>query len=69
MNTHEPANPPKVLLTIREVMRRLKVSESTVYRLVNQGHIRIVHVGRSSRVPEDSLNSYIDSLMSNPFGG
>lgn len=60
-------NRPRVLLTIPDVAERLCVSERTVYRLANAGHVDAVHVGRLIRITEDSVDSYIESLLHSPF--
>lgn len=49
------------LLTAREVGRRLAISERTVWKLLRQGQLVRVRIGRSTRVRE----SDIDHLMQN----
>lgn len=61
------SNQPRVLLTISDVAERLVVSERTVYRLINAGHIDGIHIGRLVRVTEDSVDGYIESLLHSPF--
>lgn len=39
------------------------VSRSTIYELVNQGHLTLAHIGRRSFVIAESLDSYIESLI------
>jgi excisionase family DNA binding protein len=53
-------------MTVAEVAKLMRVSKMTVYRLVHNGELPAVRVGRSFRVPEDAVheylrNSYIDS--------
>lgn len=53
-------------MTVAEVAKLMRVSKMTVYRLVHNGDLPAVRVGRSFRVPEDAVheylrNSYIDS--------
>lgn len=61
-------NRPRVLLKLGDVAERLAVTERTVYRLINAGHLDSVHIGRAVRVPEDSVDDYIESLLHSPFG-
>ncbi len=48
------------LLTVAEVATMMRVSRMTVYRLVHDGAIDSVKVGRSYRVPERAVHSYLD---------
>jgi excisionase family DNA binding protein len=46
-------------LTIAEVASVMRVSKMTVYRLVHNGELPAVRVGRSFRVSEDDVNDYL----------
>ena len=46
-------------LTIAEVAAMMRVSKMTVYRLVHNGELPAVRVGRSSRVTEQDANEYL----------
>ena len=46
-------------LTVAEVAAQMRVSKMTVYRLVHNGELEAVRVGRSFRVPEDAVEVYI----------
>lgn len=46
-------------LTVREVADALRVSNMTVYRLINSGGLRAVRVGKSFRLREDDVNRYL----------
>ncbi len=50
---------PTRFLTVAEVARSLRVSNMTVYRLVNSGQIDAVRVGRSYRIREGDLQRYL----------
>jgi excisionase family DNA binding protein len=51
-------------LTVAEVASVMRVSKMTVYRLVHQGDLPAVRVGRSFRVPEQAVNDYLrDSFV------
>ncbi|MEI7442180.1 MAG: helix-turn-helix domain-containing protein [Actinomycetes bacterium] len=51
-------------LTIAEVASAMRVSKMTVYRLVHSGELPAVRVGRSFRVPEQAVHSYLqDSFV------
>jgi excisionase family DNA binding protein len=49
------------LLTVSEVAAIMRVSKMTVYRLVHGEELEAVRVGRSFRVPEQAVNSYLDA--------
>lgn len=46
----EAQAPHPTLLTISEASRRLRVSRGTVYKMIRQGTIESVEVGKTSRV-------------------
>lgn len=46
-------------LTVREVASTLRVSNMTVYRLINAGELPAVRVGKSFRLREDDVNHYL----------
>jgi excisionase family DNA binding protein len=51
-------------LTVAEVAAMMRVSKMTVYRLVHNGELPAVRVGRSFRVPEQAVNDYLrDSFV------
>lgn len=48
-------------LTVAEVASVMRVSKMTVYRLVHSGELPAVRVGKSFRVPEEAVHSYLDN--------
>ncbi|MEI6361607.1 MAG: helix-turn-helix domain-containing protein [Actinomycetes bacterium] len=51
-------------LTVAEVASVMRVSKMTVYRLVHNGEMPAVRVGRSFRVPEQAVHDYLrDSFV------
>lgn len=48
-------------LTVAEVASIMRVSKMTVYRMVHNGDLPAVRVGRSFRVPEDAVKAYLES--------
>jgi len=45
---------------VAEVAAIMRVSKMTVYRMVHDGAISSVKVGRSYRVPETAVHEYLD---------
>lgn len=51
-------------LTVAEVAGLMRVSKMTVYRLVHNGDLPALRVGRSFRVPEQAVHDYLrDSFV------
>lgn len=46
-------------LTVAEVAGQLRVSNMTVYRLVQSGDLAAVRVGRSYRIREDDVDRFL----------
>ncbi len=46
-------------LTVAEVASAMRVSKMTVYRLVHNGELPAVQVGRSFRIPEQAIHTYL----------
>ena len=46
-------------LTVAEVASLLRVSNMTVYRLIQGGEMGAVRVGKSSRIREDDIDKYL----------
>jgi len=53
-------NMPDRLLSPKQVADGLNVSVWTVYRLVRKGDLVAVRVGRLLRIPESSLEAFLD---------
>ncbi|MBW1599007.1 helix-turn-helix domain-containing protein [Streptomyces sp. JJ38] len=47
------------LLTVPEVMARLKLGRSTVYDLIRSHRLTSITIGRARRIPADSLHDFI----------
>jgi excisionase family DNA binding protein len=48
-----------VLLTIPAAMHRLSISRSSLYELMALGEIVSIKVGRSRRVPRESIDAFV----------
>lgn len=46
-------------LTVREVAGTLRVSNMTVYRLINAGELPAVRIGKSFRLRQDDVDRYL----------
>jgi len=68
MTPHTPPPPPEIVdeyqfLTIAEVAGMMRVSKMTVYRMVHSGELTAVRVGRSFRVPEKTVRTYLSDAQ------
>ena len=50
---------PATAITIKEFCQRAKLSKPTVYKAINQGRIKIVKFGKSTRISEDQLDKIL----------
>lgn len=48
-------------LTVAEVARRLRVSNMTVYRLINAGQLPAARIGKSYRLRENDVDAYLEN--------
>ena len=56
-NPDRPAAPR--LLTVRDVAERLQMSSRTIHRLVANGDLTVVRIGRSVRIREEALKAFL----------
>ena len=53
----------KLLHRRKDAQNILSTSNTTFHRLVEQGRLKVVHIGRSSFVTDESLRAYVASLV------
>ncbi|MCX4396861.1 MULTISPECIES: helix-turn-helix domain-containing protein [unclassified Streptomyces] len=51
------------LLTVPEVMARLKLGRSTVYDLIRSRRLTSITIGRSRRIPADAVRNFISDQI------
>lgn len=54
--------------TVPEVARVLRVSKMTAYRLVHDGSLPAIRVGRSFRIPTKAVWAYVNAQLVAPHG-
>ena len=47
------------LLTIKDVAERLQMSSRTIHRLVANGDLSVIHIGRAVRITEEALKAFL----------
>lgn len=47
------------LLTIRNLAERLQVSGRTIHRVVANGELKVIRIGRAVRVSEEALKAFL----------
>lgn len=60
------ADEPLDLLTVAEVASMLRLSKMTIYRLMNSGRLPALRVGRSFRIPRDSVRNLLEESDNRP---
>lgn len=48
-------------VTVNEVAQLMRVSKMTVYRLIAQGDLPAVRIGRTYRIREEDVHRYLES--------
>lgn len=51
---------PETVMRVQDVARHLDCDRDTVYRLIHDGHLRCIRVGRLIRVPQSALAEFIE---------
>ncbi len=54
--------PSKLLHQISEVQRAIGVGRTTVYGLISEHQLDVVHIGRRALVTDESLRAYVARL-------
>jgi excisionase family DNA binding protein len=57
------ATEEKRLLTLDDVCDRLQVSDATIRRLVRDGDLKVVRIGRAVRVRPEDLDAFIEDRL------
>ena len=55
----EKKNVELTILTVHEVAEYLRMSEAKVYRLVNEGALPVVRIGKTWRFRKDLLDNWL----------
>ena len=59
------ATTPDLLLTIEEAAKALRIGRTHMFKLLGNGEIRSVYIGRSRRISIDALKEYVTKLETN----
>lgn len=49
-----------LLLTIRQAARALAIGRTTLYELIADRQIEVLHIGRSTRIPLDAVRAFVE---------
>ncbi|MGH3972430.1 MAG: excisionase family DNA-binding protein [Pseudonocardiaceae bacterium] len=64
--TPQPPTRPiseRVLLTIEEAAEQLGIGRTLMYKLISNGEIESIHIGRLRRVPTAAIQNYAHRLI------
>ena len=51
------------ILTVSDLQRLLNIGRSTAYRLIENGEIRCIRVGRTIRIPKKFIADFIENSI------
>lgn len=54
------------LMTVRDFLDNFNVGKTTFYRHVGSGRLRIVKIGRATRIARSDAESWLESLRNTP---
>jgi excisionase family DNA binding protein len=60
----ESGEPPRLLLTVEEAADRIGVCRSNMFKLIRQGDVKSVKVGRLRRITPGALEDFVRKLAS-----
>jgi len=63
MSEQETSQPVPRFCRVRKAAERLGVSVRTLYRIVAQGHLRIVRVRNCACISEADLSRYMNNIL------
>lgn len=61
--------PDRVLLTVEETAEQLGVGRTLVYKLIRNGEIASIQIGRLRRIPLSAIHEYARGLVSDSRTG
>ena len=59
-----PGTPQRLLLTVEEAADRIGICRSNMFKLIRQGEVKSVKVGRLRRITPAALEDFIGKLAS-----
>lgn len=62
MELRDLLNAPDIL-TVSDLQRLLNIGRSTAYRLIENGEIRCIRVGRTIRIPKKFIADFIENSI------
>lgn len=62
MELRDLLNAPDIL-TVSDLQRLLNIGRSTAYRLIENGEIRCIRVGRTIRIPKKFVSDFIENSI------
>jgi len=57
--TVTPPAAPEPVLRVRDVSEHLDCDDDVIYRLIHEGQLRAIRVGRLIRIPQSALTDFI----------
>ncbi|RIV81783.1 DNA-binding protein [Aurantiacibacter xanthus] len=54
------------LLTVRETADALRIGRTNVYRLINEGQLKVVKIGSATRITTESIRALVGADAGEP---
>lgn len=62
MSEHDSGRPPPLLHSVDDTCHKLNIGRTTLYKLVGDGQLKQVHIGRRTLITAESISAYINHL-------
>lgn len=67
--TEAPQQTDALFRTINDSAAMLGISRTTIYKLLDDGELTSVKIGKARRIPADSLAAYVQKLYASASNG
>lgn len=55
-------NDAKRTYRVEDIIEILDIGRSSAYRLINEGHFKVIRIGNAIRIPKNSFDEWLDNL-------
>lgn len=53
----------KKLYSVEETLKLMSICRATLYKLINSGELKIVHIGRKTLIPDTEIDKLIKTKI------
>ena len=55
-------NDSKRTYRVEDIIKMLDIGRTSAYRLINEGHFKVIRIGSAIRIPKKSFDEWLDNL-------